>query len=215
MSTNMNTNTSTPDTSRWPEGAAPVTIPPARNGATKSWAKHVSIVLPSAAEGHRSMGNAIQGTFLERGGVYALREGVLIVTYDLTVQGSTLALHQVTRADDGTLTLTEVKTWTSRRGIIGPQMIKGLGSALKRASDRPGLGAAVQEITISVPLRPNTRPGRCYRCQADVAPGEGHLERAGDRTVVLHNQLLSLQGSATRCDPAMDAPSIALLSLQG
>ena len=186
----------TPNPSTWPAGFAPVTIPPARDDATKSWAKIVHGINPAAATDSKSKGGAIEGLWLERGGVYALPPTALVLTFDRVerrdrfgaVQSATayVTLYQVTQGDGDGHTLAELKTWTNKKGILGPQIITGLTARLKKATP-PRVDVPVADITISEPVRANTRAERCYLCQQEVPAGQGVLERTtGGRSKVRH-----------------------------
>src|ERR1700754_4974701 len=110
-------------------------IPDPVEPPAESWAKTVHAVNADAA----GEGSALQGDWLDRGALYDLAAGALVVMFDKASEGAAIVtLHQVLDAEDAPLT--ELRTWTSPAGIIDPQVladISGHVGTLKPPRNRP------------------------------------------------------------------------------
>ena len=155
-----------------------VTIPAPDEGATKSWAKALREIRPELAANDRSKGRALEGTYLERGGIYDLPADVMIVGYDKTSDHSaTIRLWQVNESADGD-PLTAVKVWTSKTGRIGQQILLGIGSRFRDA--RPPAPPALAKATVQPgPPQANQHDDTCWRCYQPVPARKGVLARDG------------------------------------
>ncbi|MFC5833607.1 hypothetical protein [Nonomuraea insulae] len=152
-------------------------IPDPIEPPAESWAKTVHAVNADAA----GEGSALQGDWLDRGAVYALAAGELVVMFDKAPGGAAIVtLHQVSDAEDAPLT--ELRTWTNPAGTIDPQVladISGHVATLKPRRYRP-------LMLSSGPARPNTRAEDCHLCRFEVPAGEGRLMQVEGRARVCH-----------------------------
>ncbi|MEV0379537.1 hypothetical protein [Nonomuraea sp. NPDC050643] len=152
-------------------------IPDLIGPPAESWAKTVHAVDADAA----GDGSALQGDWLDRGALYDLAAGALVVVFDKAPGGAAIVtLHQVPDAEDAQLT--ELRTWTGSAGIIDSQVladISGRVAALKPPGNRP-------VMLSSGPARPNTRAEDCHLCRLEVPAGEGRLMQVEGRTRVRH-----------------------------
>ncbi|MFC7331374.1 hypothetical protein [Marinactinospora rubrisoli] len=161
--------TTTPATARV---AIPAQIP-----GRKCWAKALG-----AIDLHGRGGHAVEGPWLDRGGLYDLRPGLLLLTVERR-QGEddralTATLWRVDPHVEGGLDL--VKTWRNKSGRIGPQIIKGLHTHLSKARSRKR-NPAPYPLREYTPVNPKPRRNkytrRCYRCGTTVAAGTGLISR--------------------------------------
>lgn len=143
---------------------------PARTDGRKCWAKALTGV-DSAERG----GYALQGPWLDRGAVYRLAAGTLVVTCEATTLPPyriEVTLWQVTPDADGGLA--QVKAWTNKQGRIGPQIIKGIAARHKKA--HPPAPPRRPQLVRPAPPRWNQRRDWCTHCRQPVPPGQGLLE---------------------------------------
>ncbi|MGW4799084.1 hypothetical protein ACWEPC_42375, partial [Nonomuraea sp. NPDC004297] len=164
-----------------PDGPIPVSIPAPPEHAIKSWAKTVHAVDADAARDHRSKGAALHGEWLDRGAIYDLPPGTVIVTFGKAIEGTAIVtLHQV--STDPATPLTELKTWTNKQGVIGAQIIAGISSHVAKAKP----SRVIPHLRTAAPPRPNSREEDCHLCVRPVPEGEGTLVRVEGRSRVRH-----------------------------
>lgn len=164
-----------------------VAVPVQTEGRT-CWAKALSGVDPDQDGGY-----ALHGAWLDRGAYYTLPEGMLVVSVEKLTKRphftATLTLWRVDGEAEGGLDL--VKSWTNKRGKIGPQMLTGVASRLRKAKPPRPMSAYTPEVP--APVRATTRAWHCDDCRRPMPP------RRGEYTWIAPGR--SHAAHAERCPP--------------